>query len=309
MSAPGLRRSVLEFVGNTCMLDLGDSSGARILLKVEGDNPSGSIKDRSVLAALNAARADGALKPGAEVVEASSGNTAISLAVLGGALGHPVSICAPETISAHRRLNLEVLGVDLELTPAKDGMQGALDAADRRAREGAWLLNQFTNPSGIGAHEQTGAEIWDQAAGAVDALVAGVGTGATITGCGREIKRRNNSALVVAVEPAESAVLSGSRPGQHHIAGIGPGFIPPLLERSIVDETYPVPWWEAHEAVRELGREAGLFFGPSTGAVLIAARALARRLGAGATVVGIAADWGERNVETLGTQVIPSQSE
>lgn len=295
-----IRTSVLEFVGDTCILEVPHPDGARILLKVEGDNPSGSIKDRPVLRALEAARESGELKPGQPVVEASSGNTATALAVLAPALGHPVVICAPASIPSYRRINLEVLGVELVLTPDRLGMQGAKSVADQRAREGSWSLDQFNNTATVDAHRKTGEEIWEQTSGHVDALVAGIGTGATITGAGRALKKFNPELLIVGVEPAESAVLSGSAAATHQIPGLGAGFIPPLLQRSIVDEFYPVPSWEAHEAVRELGRTAGLFFGPSTGAVLIAARAMGRRLGAGATVVGIAADWGERNAETLG---------
>jgi cysteine synthase A len=178
-------------------------------------------------------------------------------------------------------------------------MSGAIARADRMARDGAVVLQQFSNPAAVEAHRATGEEIWRQCDGHVDAFVAGVGTGATITGAGRALKERNPDCSVVAVEPAESPVLSGGRPGPHRIPGIGAGFVPVLLDRELIDEVYPVPWWEAHEAVRELGRDAGLFCGPSTGAVLMAARAAARRLGPGNTVVGVAADWGERNIGVL----------
>jgi cysteine synthase A len=178
-------------------------------------------------------------------------------------------------------------------------MSGAIARADALARDGAFVLRQFSNPAAVLAHHATAEEIWTQCERRIDAFVAGVGTGATISGCAQVLKEHNAACVVVAVEPAESPVLSGGKPGPHRIPGIGPGFVPALLRRDLIDEVYPVPWWEAHEAVRELGRQVGLFFGPSTGAVLIAARAQARKLGEGKRVVGIAADWGERNVGVL----------
>jgi cysteine synthase len=292
--------SVLDVVGNTVMVSLGAEPGcAEIRLKVEGDNPSGSIKDRSVLAMICDAEDRGALTPGKAIVEASSGNTATALAVIGPAKGYPVIVVAPSDMPEVRRANLETLGVELVLTDPVERMSGATDHADRMAGEGAFVLRQFSNRAAATAHETTATEIWEQCEDGIDAFVAGVGTGATISGCGAELKARNADCKVVAVEPAESAVLSGGKPGPHHIPGIGPGFVPSLLRRDLIDETYPVPWWEAHEAIRELGRQVGLFFGPSTGAVLIAARAQARKLGEGKCVVGVAADWGERNVDVL----------
>lgn len=299
---PGSRvvRSVLEFVGRTCMVTLGAEPGsAEVLLKVEGDNPSGSIKDRTVLAMISDAEERGVLSPGDAIVEASSGNTATALAVIGRAKGYRVIVVAPSDLPTVRRANLETLGVELVLTEPRERMSGAISEADRMAREGAVVLHQFSNPAAADAHRATAEELWEQCEGRVDGLVAGVGTGATITGCGRVLKEKNPELHLLAVEPAESAVLSGGKPGPHRIPGIGAGFVPPLLDRDLLDEVYPVPWWEAHEAIRELGREAGLFCGPSTGAVLMAARALARRLGEGKRVVGIAADWGERNVGIL----------
>lgn len=292
--------SVLEVVGNTVMVDLGAEDGcAEIRLKVEGDNPSGSIKDRTVLAMISDAERRGILTPGKPIVEASSGNTATALAVIGPAKGHPVVVVAPSDMPEIRRANLETLGVELVLTDPGERMSGAIDHADRLAREGAFVLRQFANPVAIQAHRATAEEIWAQCEGRVDAFVAGVGTGATISGCAIGLKEHDPDVRVVAVEPAESPILSGGKPGPHRIPGIGPGFVPTLLRRELIDEVYPVPWWEAHEAVRELGRDVGLFFGPSTGAVLIAARAQARKLGPGRRVVGIAADWGERNVGVM----------
>jgi cysteine synthase A len=292
--------SVLEVVGNTVMVTLGAEDGcAEIRLKVEGDNPSGSIKDRPVLAMISEAERRGILTPGKPIVEASSGNTATALAVIGPAKGHPVVVVAPSDMPEIRKANLTTLGVELVLTEPCERMSGAIDHADRLAREGAFVLRQFANPVAIQAHRATAEEIWLQCDGEVDAFVAGVGTGATISGCAIVLKEHNPTCRIVAVEPAESPVLSGGKPGPHRIPGIGPGFVPTLLRRELIDEVYPVPWWEAHEAIRELGRQVGLFFGPSTGAVLIAARAQARKLGSGKRVVGIAADWGERNVGVL----------
>ncbi len=292
--------SVLEVVGNSVMVTLGaEPECAEIRLKVEGDNPSGSIKDRTVLAMIEDAEARGILAPGKPIVEASSGNTATALAVIGPAKGYRVIVVAPSDMPEIRRANLETLGVELVLTEPAERMSGAIARADRLAREGAFVLHQFSNPAAIQAHRSTAEEIWQQCEGEVDAFVSGVGTGATMTGCADVLKGKNPACRVTAVEPAESPVLSGGKPGPHRIPGIGPGFVPALLRRELVDEVYPVPWWEAHEAVRELGREFGLFFGPSTGAVLIAARAQARKLGPGKRVVGIAADWGERNVGVM----------
>jgi cysteine synthase A len=292
--------SVLEVVGDTVMVTLGAEPGcAEIMLKVEGDNPSGSIKDRTVLAMIEDAETRGVLTKGKPIVEASSGNTATALAVIGPAKGYHVVVVAPSDMPEIRRANLETLGVELVLTEPNERMSGAIAHADRLAREGAYVLRQFSNKAAVVAHEATADEIWSQCDGAVDAFVAGVGTGATISGCAGVLKQLNAACTVVAVEPAESPVLSGGKPGPHRIPGMGPGFIPALLRRDLIDEIYPVPWWEAHEAVRELGRQFGLFFGPSTGAVLIAARAQARKLGEGRRVVGIAADWGERNVGVL----------
>lgn len=292
--------SVLEVVGDTVMVDLGAEPGcAKIRLKVEGDNPSGSIKDRTVLAMIEDAEERGILQSKRPIVEASSGNTATALAVIGPAKGYHVIVVAPSDMPEIRKANLEALGVELVLTDPAERMSGAIARADRLAQEGAFVLRQFSNPAAAAAHQATATEILQQCDGSVDAFVSAVGTGATITGCAEVLKAHDAGIVTVAVEPAESPVLSGGKPGPHRIPGIGPGFVPALLRRELVDEIYPVPWWEAHEAIRELGRQVGLFFGPSTGAVLIAARAQARRLGEGKLVVGIAADWGERNVGVL----------
>ena len=282
------------------MVDLGAEPGcAEIRLKVEGDNPSGSIKDRTVLAMITDAEQRGVLTKDKPIVEASSGNTATALAVIGKAKGYRVVVVAPSDMPEIRRANLETLGVELVLTDPSERMSGAIERADRMARDGAFVLRQFSNPAAVVAHHATAEEIWEQCDGELDAFVAGVGTGATIAGCAEVLKAKNPGVTIVAVEPAESPILSGGKPGPHRIPGIGPGFIPALLRRDLIDEVYPVPWWEAHEAIRELGRQFGLFFGPSTGAVLIASRAQARKLGEGKRVVGIAADWGERNVGVL----------
>lgn len=292
--------SVLEVVGDSVMVNLGAEPGcAEIRLKVEGDNPSGSIKDRTVLAMIEDAEARGVLTKDKPIVEASSGNTATALAVIGKAKGYRVVVVAPSDMPEIRRANLETLGVELVLTDPAERMSGAIERADRMARDGAFVLRQFSNPAAVAAHHATAEEIWTQCDGELDAFVAGVGTGATIAGCAEVLKARNADIRIVAVEPAESPVLSGGKPGPHRIPGIGPGFVPALLRRDLIDEVYPVPWWEAHEAIRELGRSVGLFFGPSTGAVLIASRAQARKLGAGKRIIGIAADWGERNVGVL----------
>jgi cysteine synthase A len=292
--------SVLEVVGDSVMVTLGAEPGcAEIRLKVEGDNPSGSIKDRTVLAMIEDAEARGVLTKERPIVEASSGNTATALAVIGKAKGYDVVVVAPSDMPDIRRANLETLGVELVLTDPSERMSGAIERADRMARDGAFVLRQFSNPAAVAAHHATAEEIWTQCEGELHAFVAGVGTGATVAGCAEVLKAKDAGIRIVAVEPAESPVLSGGKPGPHRIPGIGPGFVPALLRRDLIDEVYPVPWWEAHEAIRELGRSVGLFFGPSTGAVLIASRAQARKLGEGRRVVGIAADWGERNVGVL----------
>lgn len=289
--------SVLGLVGATPVLSLGAQDGAgEVVLKLEGTNPSGSVKDRAVLAIIDDGLRRGALRAGETIVEASSGNTATSLAVIGPAKGCRVAIVAPGDLPGSRRAHLEALGVELILTDPRRRMSGALERVEQMARNGAFVLRQFSNPAGAHAHAGTADELIEQCEGRIDAFVAGVGTGATITGCGRRLRERIPSVRVVAVEPAESAVLSGGRPAPHQIPGIGAGSVPPLLDQDLIDEVYPVPSWEALEAVRELGRLAGLFCGPSTGAVLMAARSVARRLGPGSRTAGISADWGERNL-------------
>lgn len=290
---------ILASVGRTPLVRLRRAAphGARVLMKLEFFNPASSVKDRIGLAMIAAAEAEGHLGPGAHVVEPTSGNTGIALAFVCAAKGYRLSLTMPDSMSLERRTLLAALGAHVELTPARFGMQGALGrAVDIEAKDPtAWLARQFDNPANPAAHEHTtGPEILAQA-GHVDVLVAGVGTGGTITGCARFLRRSNPNLHVVAVEPAESAVLSGGTPGTHRIQGIGAGFIPRNLDESLVDEIVPIASDEAELWARRLAREEGILAGISSGANVAAATRLAARAEyAGATIVTFACSGGER---------------
>ena len=269
--------------------------------KLERTNPGGSIKDRIGLAMIEAAERDGALKPGGTVVEPTSGNTGVGLAMVAAVKGYRVVLVMPESMSVERRRLLTAYGAEVILTPGDEGMSGAV----RRARElvaenpGYFTPQQFDNPANPEAHRHTTAqEILTQADGPIDAFVAGVGTGGTITGVGEVLRERYPGILVVAVEPVGSPVLSGGQPGTHKIQGIGADFVPSVLERDVIDEVMPVADDDAMEMARRLAREEGLLVGISSGAAVHAAVEIAARLGRDKTVVTILPDTGERYLST-----------
>ena len=294
-------RDVLELVGNTPLVRLNKLAGpgyAEVLCKLESLNPSGSIKDRVALALVADAEARGALHPGQVLLVATSGNTGISLAMVANARGYRLVVMMPENALAERRRLLARYGAETRLTPAYQGMDGAQRAAQELAeREGYVLLDPFRDPAVVRAHrEATAREILAQVDGRIDAFVAGVGTGATVTGVGSVLKQRNQGTLVVAVEPASSRVLSGGKAGPHGIPGIGADFVPPLLERGLLDEIVPVTDEAASQTALRLARQEGLLVGISSGANVAAALKLAARLGAGKRVVTGLPDTGERYV-------------
>jgi cysteine synthase A len=277
-------------------------SDRRILAKLESSNPLGSVKDRIAVSMVEDAERRGLIAAGATIVEPTSGNTGVGLAFVSAARGYHVILVMPDTMSSERRSLLSALGAELVLTPGEGGMAGAVERAKEieSATGGAVMLDQFNNPANPAIHRRTTAvEIWDDTDGAVDALVAGVGTGGTITGVGEALKERKPSLAVVAVEPAASPVLSGGAPAPHGIQGIGPGFVPGVLNRAIIDEIVLVTDADALSMTRRLAREEGIFAGISSGAAVHAACAVAARPAlAGCTIVTILPDTGQRYLST-----------
>lgn len=275
---------------------------ARLLAKLECFNPGGSAKDRIAVAMLNEAEAAGKLKPGATIIEPTSGNTGIGLAAVGAARGYRVIIIMPDTMSMERRLLMKAYGAELILTEGAKGMQGSIEKANELAAQlpGSMVMGQFDNPANPKAHyETTGPEIWQDTDGQVDCFVAGVGTGGTITGTGRYLKEQNPAIRVVAVEPASSPLLSGGKAGAHGLQGIGANFIPSVLDRDVYDEVQPVTEEEAYRASRMLGQREGLLVGISSGAALHAAILLAQKPEyEGRTIVALLPDTGERYLST-----------
>jgi cysteine synthase len=290
---------VVQSVGHTPLVELRrlGTSGARVLVKIESRNPCGSVKDRVGVALVEDAERRGALKPGATLVEPTSGNTGIALAFVAAAKGYHLTLTMPEHISQERVAFLRMLGADIVFTPGSL-MREAVRKAEEivSATPDAVMLQQFRNPANPEIHRRTTAEeIWSDTGGDVDVLVAGVGTGGTITGVGEVLKARCPSCRVVAVEPAGAAVLSGGVPGSHHLPGLGAGFIPEILNRDVIDEVVMVTEDQAVRAQIELARREGIAAGMSSGAALFAAMAIARRPGmAGKRVVVILPDGGER---------------
>lgn len=296
-----------QLIGHTPLLELThiekkEGLEARILAKLEMFNPGGSVKDRVAKAMLDDAEAKGLLKPGAVIIEPTSGNTGIGLASVAASRGYRVIIVMPETMSMERRLLMKAYGAELVLTEGSKGMTGAIARANELAAEipGSFIPGQFDNPANPAAHEaSTGPEIWADTDGQLDIFVAGIGTGGTITGVGRYLKSQNPDIKVVGVEPATSAVLSGKNPGSHGLQGLGAGFVPAILDTSIYDEIIPVTDEEAYTAGRNLGREEGVLAGISSGAALWAAVQLARRPeNKGKTIVTLFPDTGDRYLST-----------
>ena len=295
------RVGLLALVGNTPLVELRRLPGpgsARVLGKLEGRNPSGSVKDRAVLAILEDAAERGLLPAGGTIVEASAGNTALSLAVVGAALGYRVIIIAPESVPLERRRLITRFGAEMRLTPGLQGMAGAHEEARRMAeRDGALFLDQFRHPATVRAHQEgTGREVLEQTGGVVDAFVAVVGTGGTLTGVGSLLKARLPRVRIVAVEPARSPLLSQGAAGDHGIPGLGPDFVPPVLDRTLIDHVVAVSEEEASRTIQEMATREGLLVGLSSGAATAAALQVARELGPGSTVVTVWPDTGERYV-------------
>ena len=291
---------VRELVGRTPLVRLAHLSprrGAEVCGKLERNNAAGSVKDRPALYMIEAAEADQRISPGATIVEATSGNTGISLAAMAAIKGYRCVLVMPEDMSVSRRQILRSYGADVILTPAEEGMAGAVERAARILEETdeSYMPSQFENEANPRAHSETTAEeIWRATGGEVDAFVAGVGTGGTLTGVARVLKARRPEVKIVAVEPRASAVLSGGRPGLHGIQGLGAGFVPDVLDRSLIDEVATVTDLAADRMTRRLAREEGLLLGPSSGANVHAAVEVAKRLKSGQRVVTILCDGGER---------------
>ena len=298
--------SITELIGRTPLVRLNrisDGSGAEVLGKLESFNPGGSVKDRIGLAMIEAAERDGRIAPGrTTIIEPTSGNTGISLAMVAAARGYDMVLTMPDTMSIERRTILKAFGARLVLTPGADGMRGAVARALELAAEGddAFVPQQFENPANPEVHRLTTAEeIWADTGGEVDAFVAGVGTGGTLTGVGEVLKERRPGALVVAVEPADSAVLSGGAPGPHKIQGLGAGFVPKVLDTEVYDEIVTVSADDAFAAARDLARQEGVLVGISAGANVWAAGQVARRPEfQGKVVVTVLCDTGERYLST-----------
>ncbi|ADI01032.1 cysteine synthase A [Syntrophothermus lipocalidus DSM 12680] len=299
-----IANSVTELIGKTPIMRLNKLAGpeaAEVLLKLEFFNPGGSIKDRIGTAMILDAEAKGLIKPGGTIVEPTSGNTGIGLAVAAAARGYRLVIVMPDSMSAERRQMLKAYGADLVLTPGDQGMAGAVRKAEELVREnrGWFMPNQFANPSNPEIHYRTtGPEIWQAVEGRLDYFVAGVGTGGTLTGTARYLKERTPELKVIAIEPKNSPVLSGGQPGLHLIQGIGPGFVPEVLDMSLVDEVVQVSDEDAYRITRRLAREEGLLVGISSGAAVWAALEIAGRLGSGHRILAIAPDTGERYLST-----------
>ncbi len=297
-----------DLVGNTPLLELNNynknkSLKARVIAKLEYFNPAGSVKDRVALAMIEDAEAKGLLKPGATLIEPTSGNTGIGLAFVAAAKGYKLILTMPDTMSLERRNLLKALGAELVLTPGVDGMKAAIARAEelKAANPGSLILQQFDNPANPAMHERTtGQEIWRDTDGRVDIFVAGVGTGGTVSGVGAALKANNPKVRIVAVEPEDSPVLSGGKPGPHKIQGIGAGFVPKNYNSAVIDEVLQVSNDDAIRTGRELAKYEGLLVGISSGAAVAAVARLARLPeNEGKTIVALLPDTGERYLSTL----------
>ena len=304
---PKIYTSADQLIGRTPLLELTnlereENLKARVLAKLEYFNPAGSAKDRVALSMINDAEEKGILKPGSTIIEPTSGNTGIGLASVAAARGYNCIIVMPDSMSVERQILMGAYGAQLVLTPGKDGMTGAIAKAEELAKEipDSFIPDQFGNPANSKAHYlTTGPEIWEDTAGTVDIFVAGVGTGGTITGTGEYLKEKKPQVQVVAVEPADSPLLSGGKAGPHGIQGIGANFIPKVLNTEIYDEIIPVTSAQAYEVGRKLGKTEGVLVGISSGAALYAALELAKRPeNEGKTIVVLLPDTGDRYLST-----------
>lgn len=297
-------KNVVDLIGNTPIVKLHNivpEDSADVYVKLEFFNPGSSVKDRIAQSMLEAAEKEGKLKPGDTIVEPTSGNTGIGLAMVGAAKGYKVVIVMPDTMSIERRKLMKAYGAQLILTPGAEGMKGAIAKATELAKEdGYYMPLQFDNPANPDVHEKkTGVEILEAFDGdTLDAFVAGVGTGGTVTGVGRALKAHDPATKVYAVEPAESPVLEGGKPGPHKIQGIGAGFVPKVLDESIYDAVIEVPSDAAIEMARKVGQEEGILVGISSGANIYGALEIAKKLGKGKKVLAIVPDNGERYLST-----------
>ncbi len=303
-----IAKQLTDLVGNTPLMELSNynkSKGlkARLIVKLESFNPAGSVKDRVALAMIEDAETSGLLKPGATIIEPTSGNTGIGLAFVAASKGYKLILTMPDTMSVERLNLLKALGAELVLTPGANGMKGAIARAEelKAATPGAVILQQFDNPANPAMHERTtGQEIWRDTEGHVDIFVAGVGTGGTVSGVGAALKKHNPAVKVVAVEPTDSPVLSGGAPGAHKIQGIGAGFVPKNYNPAVVDEILQVTNDDAIRTGRELAQKEGLLVGISSGAAVSAATRLALLPeNEGKTIVALLPDTGERYLSTL----------
>ncbi|MFC9917731.1 cysteine synthase A [Agromyces binzhouensis] len=298
--------NITDVFGRTPLVKLNrvtDGAGATVLAKLEFYNPSASVKDRLGIGIVDAAEASGELRPGGTIVEGTSGNTGIALAMIGAARGYRVVIAMPETMSKERRVLLRAYGAELVLTPGSEGMKGAVARAEQIAAEtpGAVLARQFENQANVDIHRRTTAEeVWDDTDGGVDIFVSGIGTGGTLSGVGQILKQRKPEVQIVGVEPLESPILNGGQPGPHKIQGIGANFVPAILDRDVYDEIIDVNIDQAVATARRLGIEEGILGGISSGATVYAAAQLAQRPeNAGKTIVVIVASYGERYLSTV----------
>ena len=297
---------ITQVFGNTPLVRLNavtDGAGATVLAKLEFYNPSASVKDRLGVAIIDAAEKSGELKPGGTIVEGTSGNTGIALAMIGAARGYNVVLTMPETMSEERKMLLKAYGAELVLTPGSEGMKGAVGKAQEIVANtpGAVLARQFENEANAQIHrETTGPEVWNDTDGAVDIFVSGIGTGGTLTGTGQFLKGKKDDVQIVGVEPEESPILNGGNPGPHKIAGIGANFVPAVLDREIYDEIVDVNITQAVSMARRLAAEEGILAGISSGATVHAAVELAKRPeNAGKTIVVIVASYGERYLSSV----------
>jgi len=300
----GVANNIYELIGQTPMVKINklvEKGSANVYLKLEFFNPGGSVKDRIALSMIEDAEKRGILKPGSTIIEPTSGNTGIGLAMIGAAKGYKVILVMPDTMSIERRNLLKAFGADLILTPGVEGMRGAVKKAMEILEENPdyFMPQQFENKANPEIHRKTTArEIIEQTRGRIDAFVAGVGTGGTITGVGEVLKKELGDVKVIAVEPEASPVLSGGSPGPHKIQGIGAGFVPEILNREVIDEIIRVKDEDAMETARELARKEGILVGISSGANVYAALKVAKELGEGKVVVTVAPDTGERYLST-----------
>ena len=301
-------KQITDLIGHTPLVELNKYSAQRgletpVLAKVEFFNPGGSVKDRIALAMIEAAERDGKLKPGETIIEPTSGNTGVGLALVSAVKGYKLILTMPETMSIERRNLVKAYGAQVKLTSGKDGMPGAIKAAEelRDSIPGSVILEQFENSANPQKHyETTGVEIWNDTDGKVDIFVAGVGTGGTISGIGRRLKEKNPNVKIIAVEPTTSPVLNGGKPGPHKIQGIGAGFVPKTYDPKVIDEVFAVDNDAAILAGRQLAQQEGLLVGISSGAAAYAATEIAKRPeNKGKTIVALLPDTGERYLSTV----------